>query len=86
MMKTSFYHNCVCLSKFLIMSYNEYTNHCEKLLRQGVMVREELEWSRRRQGGGRLGVMVVVMMMGIAEAPTNWKLLSKKLNLILYPL
>lgn len=69
------------------MSYNECTNHCKELLWQGVMVREELEWSRRRQGGGRLGVMVVVVVVvGVAEAPTDWKLLSQKLNLILNPL
>lgn len=50
------------------------------------MVREELEWRGGRQGGRRLVVMVVVVMVGIAEASTYGKLLSQKLDLIFNPL
>lgn len=51
------------------MSCHKCTHHCKELLRKGVMVREELEWRGGRQGGGRLVVMMVVMV-GIAEAST----------------
>lgn len=54
----------------LMRSYSECTHHCKELLRQGVMVREELEWCGGRQGGGRLVVMVVVVMVSVAEAST----------------
>lgn len=50
------------------------------------MVREELEWCGGRQGGVRLVVMVVVVMVGVAKASTHRKLLSQKLNLIFNPL
>lgn len=53
-----------------LMACSEFTHHCKELLRQGVVVREELEWCGGRQGGGRL-VMMVVMMVGIAEASTH---------------
>lgn len=49
------------------------------------MVREELEGCGGRQGGGRL-VMMVVVVVGVAEASTYRKLLSEKLDLIFDPL
>lgn len=68
-----------------MMSCNGWTHHCKELLRQRVMVGEELEWCGGWQGGGRLVVMVVVMV-GVAEASTYWQLFSQKLNLIFDPL
>lgn len=82
---TSFWHNRMLQSKQMMMSCNGWTHHGKELLRQRVMVGEELEWCGGWQGGGRLVVMVVVMV-GVAEASTYWQLFSQKLNLIFDPL
>jgi len=48
------------------------------------MVRQELERCGGRQGGG--GVVVMVVMVGIAEASTNRELLPHNIYLIFNPL
>lgn len=57
--------------------------HGEELLRQGVVVREELEGRGGGQGGGGL---VVVVVVAVAEATAHRELLAQELHLVLDPL
>lgn len=55
------------------------SHHREELVRQGVVVREELERRGGRQGGGRL-------VVGVAEASADRELLSQNVHLVFDPL